>query len=160
MSNPCHIELILSEKEESVKKEVIRVILCVLISRCCVLTKSDSQFVFLFVLIIVAGDPVGSQVEEINCLSFRLFSVSFFFVFLNEILFPFLHIFKTMDRVKCWSYESLIMVTRIFLSKSFYLTILLCYVSLIFSLTLLMTFNGIRLAHWKVSWEHEVFVGT
>ena len=81
------------------------------------LNKSDSQIVFL---IIVAGDPVGSQVEEINCLSFRLFSVSFF-VFLNEILFPFLDIIKTMDRVQCGSYESLIMVTRIFLSKSFYL---------------------------------------
>ena len=46
MSNPCHIELILSEKEESVKKEVIRVIRCLNLTML-FLNKSESQFVCL-----------------------------------------------------------------------------------------------------------------
>ena len=67
MSSPCHIELILSEKEEPVKKEVFDISICYF----------DFQFLlYLFEILIyifyycfdayslfdcVAGGPVGNQ---------------------------------------------------------------------------------------------------
>ena len=57
MSNPCHIELILSEKEESVKKEVLT-LFPLLNPGFKHVNKSDFH-VMLF-SIFVAGDAVGS----------------------------------------------------------------------------------------------------
>lgn len=61
MSSPCHIELILSEKEEPVKKEVFGSSSCF-----------DCPFFlfwlfsFLFFVAFVAWDPVGNKQEEVT----------------------------------------------------------------------------------------------
>ena len=59
MSNPCHIELILSEKEESVKKEVLT--LFPLLNPGFKHVNKSGFHVMLF-SIFVARDAVGSQV--------------------------------------------------------------------------------------------------